>query len=528
MARKYVRKVGSRPYKTEYSDAALKEAVDNVKQGSLCIREASNAYNIPYATLWRKVNTVQMKKPGVQPVLKEEEEAKFVKMIEILIDWKFPITGDDICTIVKDYLDSLGVKTVFKDNKPGPDWLAGFKNRHNMTSRVAQNIKVSRAEINPDTITNFFNNLGQSIKDIPDTNIFNFDETNVKDEPESKRVICSRGLRRVERKIQSSKSMTSVMFCGSAAGVYLPPMVIYKAGSMHAEWKRGGPEGACYNVTESGWFNTATFEEWFFNIFIKHVENAELTGKIALIGDNLGSHFSPRVIEACLERNIVFIALLPNATHLLQPLDVCVFRSLKKVWREILEKWRLLSRWKQGIPKSQFPSLLQQLWSKLSAKNLASGFKACGIYPFNPNAVIKRFPRHLPDCGTQNNVLNDATMRLLQNNLYGDPSQNTRRGKRKGNSKNIVAGKQVRLSNTGLPTTEEMVLQQDDDDENAGGDSANSNALCGICQEKEPACSSSRSRSRLIDWSGCCNCDMWFHVVCLRGRDATDFCSCTQ
>ena len=51
--------------------------------------------------------------------------------------------------------------------------------------------------------------------------MFNYDETNVTDDPGSKQVIICCGRNRVERKVHRSKSSVSVMFAGSADGTYL-------------------------------------------------------------------------------------------------------------------------------------------------------------------------------------------------------------------------------------------------------------------------------------------------------------------
>ena len=53
----------------------------------------------------------------------------------------------------------------------------------------------------------------------------------------------------------------------------------------------------------------------FFDIFIKNLEGESPFG---LIGDNLGSHFREEVINVCVEKNIRFITLVPNSTHLCQ------------------------------------------------------------------------------------------------------------------------------------------------------------------------------------------------------------------
>ena len=59
--------------------------------------------------------------------------------------------------------------------------------------------------------------------------------------------------------------------------------------------------------------------------------------KKVLLGDNLASHFTPEVIQAAVDNNIEFVCLIPNSTHILQPLDVAVFRSVKVEWRRIME-----------------------------------------------------------------------------------------------------------------------------------------------------------------------------------------------
>lgn len=57
-------------------------------------------------------------------------------------------------------------------------------------------------------------------------------------------------------------------------------------------------------------------------------------GPVVLIGDNLSSHISIKVLELCEHNNILFsVCLPPNNTHLTQPLDVTFFGPMKKLWR---------------------------------------------------------------------------------------------------------------------------------------------------------------------------------------------------
>jgi len=94
------------------------------------------------------------------------------------------------------------------------------------------------------------------------------------------------------------------------------------------EWTRCGPRGTVYDCTPSGWFDSRCFERWFVEVFLPFVSDTGtgVPGKKILIGDNLAAHFTPDVIKLSVENDIVFVTLIPNATHLLQPLDVAVFR----------------------------------------------------------------------------------------------------------------------------------------------------------------------------------------------------------
>ena len=107
-----------------------------------------------------------------------------------------------------------------------------------------------------------------------------------------------------------------------------------------------------------------------------------LEGRKVLIDGNLSSHPSDTIMKACSQNNIAFVCLYPNATHLLQPLDVAWFAPHKKVWRKTLEDWK---RSPQGspfqndalpsldaLPKEHFNKLLKTLVSKFEESGASS------------------------------------------------------------------------------------------------------------------------------------------------------------
>ncbi|XP_076807574.1 uncharacterized protein LOC143450773 [Clavelina lepadiformis] len=435
-------------------------------------------------------------------------------VINQLTDWKFPLCSMDIRLLVQTHLNGKGKKTQFVDNLPGPDWMNLFQSRHNLTGRISDNVKPSRAEISHDQINRYFDNLFNVIDGIEPQNIWNYDETNVTDNPGAKMCIVPRGLRRVERKIASSKQAISVMFCGNAAGQFLPPMTVYKSKNLYAEWTRNGPQNAVYDHSVSGWFDASLFEKCFFGLFLEAVKDTP--GTKIMLGDNLASHFSETVLKACEENDIKFVSLLPNATHLLQPLDVSVFGPGKRMWRRILAEWRKESRSKNSIPKNIFPMLLKRFCDGLNEKqqNLVAGFKACGIFPKDREQVLKR----LPPANSQpvQEVLGNAVATMLEEYISPRQTATRKRGPK------ITPGAAISScdisSRSDARKRKRAAAEPNDSSEDEG-------EVCVICNLLDPP----RGRSRDVDWEGCDNCDLWYHKICLRdngGLSASDYCSC--
>ena len=93
----------------------------------------------------------------------------------------------------------------FKNNYPGKDWAEGFMKRHKavLTQRTVKNISHSRAPTDEEVVNNCFANLEQELSRIPPTNIYNYDETNLVNDPGAWKIITKRGTKYPER-IQNS------------------------------------------------------------------------------------------------------------------------------------------------------------------------------------------------------------------------------------------------------------------------------------------------------------------------------------
>ena len=325
MPRRHKRKLGSRKYK-DYSNDQLEECLHKIRSGEFSTRIASKRYNIPRCTLMYKLKDRHTKPIGRPTILTLEEENIILERIQLFCDFGFPATAEDVCFYIKRYLDDRKrcVKQ-FKNNLPGREFIFSFLNRHkDYTKRITSNIKRSRASVSEDTIQEFHQNLYRELDGVPPSNIWNYDETCLVNEPGRSKCILKRGTRYPERIVESTKAGVSIMFCGNAEGEVLPPYSVYKSTAvMMDSWVRGGPDGAHYNRSKTGWFNECLFECWFRNMMLPRLKKQD--GPKALIGDNLSSHISSQVIHLCKRFDIKFICLPPNSTHLTQPLDVAYF-----------------------------------------------------------------------------------------------------------------------------------------------------------------------------------------------------------
>ena len=107
-----------------------------------------------------------------------------------------------------------------------------------MVFKVAGNIKRSRAKITSQDIQAYLANVQPLVENVPASNIFNYDETNITDNPGAKVILTRRGTRRIENTRDHSKVAISLMACGAADGTMLPPMVVYKAKNIYENWTK--------------------------------------------------------------------------------------------------------------------------------------------------------------------------------------------------------------------------------------------------------------------------------------------------
>lgn len=530
MPRNYRKGNNKRKYNSVDADV-YEQAINDIRHG-LSLRKSAKKHDINPGSLSRVMRNKNTGPIGRPTALSPEEEAVVKDTIKQTTEWGYGFCADDFRLLIQKYLNDNG-RTVsrFANNLPGKDYVSSFCRRNAISLRKPGNIKTARAKVSEKEVRDFFTHLAAA-GDVEPQNIFNYDETCVSDNPGSKKVLVPRGTRRVELVKEHSKVNISIMACGSASGNLLPPMVCYKAQNLYQGWTLGGPRGTLYDVSKSGWFEMTTFETWFLKLFIPAV--AHLPGRKLLVGDNLASHFSPRVVELSRQHDIYFTALPSNATHMLQPLDVSVFHPMKVIWRDILDNFRKETRLKGTIPKEMFPVLLSEFWLKASvnvSKNLVSGFRCTGLYPRNEEEPIRRLPTHNAavdgECARRlDNVLID----LLREHRGQTSQVKPKRGAKVPSGANMSlistesgddvpgtsgiqganwSGQTARKKTTHPESDEssgssEEEAGSDDQDSSSSNDDENTCALCACVWEGYTG----------PDWIKCVQCERWICGEC--------------
>lgn len=151
----------------------------------------------------------------------------------------------------------------------GQDWVKSFLSRHpDLSIREPEATSGARAMgFNKVAVKQFCTLFTQSIDkyQLTGDHIFNFDETGVTVNPKyQSKIIAPKGKRQVGALTSSERGETvTAALCMSAAGSYMPPMLIFPRKKKQQEFGLVLPPGSWSEVHETGWMTADLFLVWF-------------------------------------------------------------------------------------------------------------------------------------------------------------------------------------------------------------------------------------------------------------------------
>ena len=175
------------------------------------------------------------------------------------------------------------------------------------------------------------------------------------------------------------------VFCISASGVYIPPMLIFKRKRMKEELKDGPPAGTIFHCNDSGWMDTDGFNIWLRH-FISVVKPTPEEQVLLLLNGHVSHTKHLEAILNARESGVIMLSLPLHTTHRLQPLDVSFFKPLQTYYGQEGDKW-LRSHAGRGITTYHVSELLGAAYLRAATMaNAVNGFRKCGIWPCDRHA----------------------------------------------------------------------------------------------------------------------------------------------
>ncbi|XP_030758190.1 uncharacterized protein LOC115883904 [Sitophilus oryzae] len=215
--------------------------------------------------------------------------------------------------------------------------------------------------------------------------IYNVDETGLSTVQRPQKIVGRKGKQQIGSLTSGERGVnTTCVCCFNAAGMNIPPMLIFKRIRFKDELKEDAPPGTIFACSESGWITSELFVKWLkhFINFVKPSKNKN----VLLIMDGHTTHTKNlEAITLARENGIIMMSLPAHTTHRMQPCDISFFKPLSSYYNQAADKW-LRANHSQNITQFQVSRLLGEAYAKAaSVGNAVSGFAKCGIWPLDPN-----------------------------------------------------------------------------------------------------------------------------------------------
>jgi hypothetical protein len=220
-------------------------------------------------------------------------------------------------------------------------------------------------------------------------NVYNMDETgNLLSNLTTRKYVLHAADTRQYRGATVKRQLVTTIECIPADGKPLSPLVIWPAATQRSDWTTHPTPGWHYACSQKGYSNTSIVLDWYRQVFdpqTKHRANGRLR---VLINDGFGPHQSLEVQEFCRDNNIIHIRLPSHTSHKLQPCEVSIFGPLKTAYRNLVED--MGNKGVKSVGKQHFTLLYDQARrAALTPSNIKSAWAKVGLYPFNPDRVLR-------------------------------------------------------------------------------------------------------------------------------------------
>uniref|UniRef100_A0A8H7N0B1 HTH CENPB-type domain-containing protein n=1 Tax=Bionectria ochroleuca TaxID=29856 RepID=A0A8H7N0B1_BIOOC len=370
------------------------------KNPGISLRRVAKLFGVPRATLL-KTPRKRKEDKNCGRLLTAVEEKALCNYIDRLDSINMAVRGEFVCDAANAIIrarhrpdDTTPIHIV------KPRWATRFFQRHGYSSRPQKMLDLVRKEAeNIDVIRDYFQQLQEVIDHegiLPD-DTWNMDETGFRISIKSNAMIIMKRKRAYCFALPENRESATAVEAISASGRVIPACLILSSLTHCASWYhelQGLDPEARVAVAETGYSNDELALSWLQH-FNEYSRKGQVGAKRLLLIDGHGSHHAAQFIEFCDNNGIIPFGMPSNLTHLLQPLDVCVFQPYKHYHGLALD--RLVCDGAVEITKLDFLSIIEEVRKKaFKLSTIKVAFKKSGIYPLDCSIIIKEILNRQP------------------------------------------------------------------------------------------------------------------------------------
>jgi hypothetical protein len=407
-----------------YTEEDVQNAIAALRNSEYpSISRCAATFNIPRTTLLSRLQKVKTRiqsheKQQILTSIEEEELAIWISNASKLgVPTPLPLVK-----ILAEEIQSNRFTSRAESEKSyiSPRWIDRFRARHpTLETCFTRPIDALRFEgLEYSKVKSYFDGLSDAIQRerYPASAIFNVDETGFSLGSTRKSVVLLDKRYKKHGKQQSGRQeWITAIECISAAGVTLPPTLIFKGQNLNSGWIPDvSPLDWTFSTSNKGWTSDYHAYEWLTTRFEPLTRRNDGKRRLLVI-DGHSSHYTTRFLAFCISRKIDLALLPPHTSHITQPLDIACFSPLKTAITSEID----------AIFRNSVRRLLRVEWTSayirararcFQPSTIESAFRKSGIYPLDPEIILSTLPipRETMPLEDENSSLLEEVPRILR------------------------------------------------------------------------------------------------------------------
>ena len=327
-----------------------------------------------------------------------------------LTTWMNECADQMVCptlTEIKDEAIAMAEKKTSVQNpalpcKFGKTWWKQFKRRKSdFVSTLAQNVESERASapLSTQQWTEFFNHhLKPGLEKVADNpcHIWNEDESGFFRQftRVGQRVRVRKGKKNVAQRRGWQQQHITAIVAVNAQGQATKPALLWNTKKIRGDMFLRTQCPVTLKGTPDGWSSQEVFPEWVETVLVKETQPLSNPQKcILLLVDGSKTHLTLQGLQKMKSSGVEVVVFTPHLTDVIQPLDKAVFSALKASFRKKEKHWK-----RKNHHRAPCPADFVQLWTDayvdaVTPRNILSGFRSCGISPFDHQFFLEHCPR---------------------------------------------------------------------------------------------------------------------------------------